>query len=70
MREPVRDLSSLDDTGVMFLEIAQSELRVAVLRTLAAVRWLRVLRLSGPPRDGALEELLPVLPGVGVEVWE
>lgn len=68
--DALRDLSSLDETGVMFLELAQPEIRVAVLRTLGTARWLRVLRLSGPPQDGTLEGLLPALPGVGVEVWE
>ncbi|MFG2424968.1 hypothetical protein ACGFWD_38905 [Streptomyces sp. NPDC048448] len=50
----MRGLSSLDETGVMFLELAQPEIRFAVLRTLATVGWLRVLRLNGPPQDGTL----------------
>ncbi|MEU1500500.1 hypothetical protein [Streptomyces sp. NPDC005732] len=66
----LRDLSSLDATGVMSLELEQQEIRVAVLRTLAAVRWLRELRLSGLPQDGTLEEVLATLPGVKLEVWE
>ncbi|MET8291728.1 hypothetical protein ABZV80_42235 [Streptomyces sp. NPDC005132] len=41
--DAVRDLSSLDETGVMFLELVQPEIRFAALRTLATVCWLHVL---------------------------
>ncbi|MEU1500505.1 NACHT domain-containing protein [Streptomyces sp. NPDC005732] len=61
----LRDLTALEHTSVVFLEIAQNP-DLAVLRGLAAARRLRVLYLPGAFEQLAASSLAGHLPGVRI----